>query len=257
MDTGIIGGSGCRVEAGGLNLPPERAQCSKKNEIKPHLKKQWCIGELNAEYLWRMEKVLDVYERPYDPKRPVVCFDERPCQLLGDVLMPLPMKPGKVKKEDYHYERHGTCVVLMAVEPLAGKRKVQVTKQKTKKDYAQFMKGLSTSYPEAEKIVLVQDNLNTHNPSSFYETMSAQEAFALSERFEMVYTPKKASWLNMAEIELSALSKQCLDRRIPERKTLRSEVETWVRRRNRKKTKITWNFTKNQARNKFEKYYKN
>ena len=238
-------------------MSSERAQCFKKNEIKPHLKKQWCIGELNAEYLWRMEKVLDVYERAYDPKRPVVCFDERPCQLLGDVLMPLPMKPGKVKKEDYHYERHGTCVVLMAVEPLVGKRKVQVTKQKTKKDYAQFMKVLSASYPEAEKIVLVQDNLNTHNPSSFYETMSAQEAFALSERFEMVYTPKKASWLNMAEIELSALSKQCLDRRIAERKTLKSEVETWVRRRNREKTKITWNFTKNQARTKFEKHYKN
>lgn len=221
------------------------------------MKKQWCIGEMNAEYLWRMEKVLDVYERPLDPKHPVICFDERPCQLLGDVLMPLPMKPGRVRKEDYHYERHGTCVVLMAVEPLAGKRIIQVTKQKTKQDYARFMKTLSLSYPEAEKIVLVQDNLNTHNPSSFYETMKPQAAFDLSERFEMVYTPKKASWLNMAEIELSALSKQCLDRRIAQRKVLNSEVKIWTDKRNRQKIKITWNFTKNQARDKFERHYNN
>lgn len=211
---------------------------------------------MNAEYLWRMEKVLDVYERPLNSKHPVVCFDERPCQLLNDVLIPLPMKPGKIKKQDYHYERHGTCVVLMAVEPLAGKRIVQVTKQKTKEDYARFMKKLSASYPEAERIVLVQDNLNTHNPSSFYETMEPQKAFDLSERFEMVYTPKKASWLNMAEIELSALSKQCLDRRIAQRRVLKSEVETWTNKRNKQKIKITWNFTKNKARDKFEKHYK-
>jgi len=204
-----------------------------------------------------MEKVLDVYERLYNPKRPVVCFDERPCQLLGDVLMPLPMKPGKVQKEDYHYERHGTCVVLMAVEPLAGKRVVQVTERKTKEDYARFMSKLSLSYPEAEKIVLVQDNLNTHNPSSFYETLKPEKAFDLSERFEMVYTPKKASWLNMAEIELSALSKQCLDRRIAALKMLKSEVGSWVEHRNKREIKIAWNFTKNQARNKFEKHYKN
>lgn len=204
-----------------------------------------------------MEKVLDVYERPFDPKYPVVCFDERPCQLLNDVLLPLPMKPGKVQKQDYHYERHGTCVVLMAVEPLAGKRIVQVTKQKTKEDYARFMKKLSISYPGAQKIVLVQDNLNTHNPSSFYETMNPEEAFDLSERFEMVYTPKKASWLNMAEIELSALSKQCLDRRIAQRQDLKSEVGIWANKRNRRKIRITWNFTKNQARGKFERHYKN
>jgi DDE superfamily endonuclease len=204
-----------------------------------------------------MEKVLDVYERPFDPKRPVVCFDERPCQLLGDVLMPLPMKPGKVEKQDYHYERHGTCVVLMAVEPLSGRRIVWVAKRKTKEDYARFMKKLSAAYSNADKIVLVQDNLNTHNPSSFYETMTPEEAFALSERFEMIYTPKKASWLNMAEIELSALSKQCLDRRIAEMKTLRSEVETWTKKRNQQKIKITWNFTKNQARDKFKRHYTN
>lgn len=202
-----------------------------------------------------MEQVLDIYERPYDTRRPVVCFDERPCQLLGHVLMPIPMKPGRVEREDYHYKRNGTCVVLMAVEPLAGRRIVKVTQQKTKKDYAQFMRALSVSYPEAERIVLVQDNLNTHNPSSFYEAFPAAEAFALAQRFEMVYTPKKASWLNMAEIELSALSKQCLDRRIAEIRTLTSQVNSWTKRRNRLKVAIRWNFTKNDAREKFNRFY--
>ena len=185
-----------------------------------------------------MVTVLDIYERPFDPDYPVVCFDERPCQLLGDVLMPLPMKPGRVERQDYHYERHGTCVVLLAVEPLEGLRHVSVTKQKTKKDYAAFMKDLSGQYPDAKKIILVQDNLNTHNPSSFYEVFDAPEAFALSQRFEMVYTPKKASWLNMAEIELSALSKQCLDRRIAKRQTLAKEVSAWTKKRNRKNVRI-------------------
>ena len=202
-----------------------------------------------------MEQVLDIYERPYDTRRPVVCFDERPCQLLGNVLMPIPMKPRRVEREDYHYKRNGTCVVLMAVEPLAGRRIVKVTQQKTKKDYAQFMQALSVSYPEAERIILVQDNLNTHNPSSFYEAFPAAEAFALAQRFEMVYTPKKASWLNMAEIELSALSKQCLDRRIAEMRTLTSQVNSWTKRRNCLKVAIRWNFTKNDAREKFNRFY--
>jgi hypothetical protein len=202
-----------------------------------------------------MEHVLDIYERPYDPGHPVVCFDERPCQLLGDVLMPIPMKPGRVERQDYHYKRNGTCVVLMAVEPLAGRRVVHVTEQKTKKDYATFMKALAASYPDAAKIVLVQDNLNTHNPSSFYEAFPAAEAFALAQRFEMVYTPKKASWLNMAEIELSALSKQCLDRRIAEMQTLAVQVGSWTRRRNRLKATICWNFTKNDARKKLNRFY--
>jgi len=202
-----------------------------------------------------MEKVLDIYEQPYNPLRPVICFDERPCQLLGDVLMPIPMKPGRVERQDYHYERNGTCVVLMAVEPLAGHRIVKVTKRKTKEDYAEFMKELASYYSDADKIVLVQDNLNTHNPSSFYELFDAPEAFALSERFEMVYTPKKASWLNMAEIELSALSKQCLDRRIAKTSILNQEVRTWSKRRNQLQTKITWQFTKNNAREKLSRHY--
>ncbi len=210
---------------------------------------------MTADYLWRMEHVLDTYEQPYDPRRPVVCFDERPCQLLGDILMPIPMKPGRVERQDYHYKRNGTCVVLMAVEPLAGQRVVKVSERKTKKDYAGFMKSLAAHYPDAEKIVLVQDNLNTHNPSSFYEVFDAPEAFALSQRFEMVYTPKKASWLNMAEIELSALSKQCLDRRIDQRRTLAKEVMAWSAKRNRLGTKITWHFTKSKAREKLDRVY--
>ena len=202
-----------------------------------------------------MEQVLDIYERPYDPDYPVVCFDERPCQLLGDVLMPIPMKPGRVERQDYEYKRNGTCVVLMAVEPLAGRRVITVTERRTKKDYAEFMKALAASYPEAEKIVLVQDNLNTHNPSSFYEAFPAAEAFALAQRFEMAYTPKKASWLNMAEIELSALSKQCLDRRIADMKTLAAQVGSWTKKRNRLKAGISWNFTKSDARNKLSRHY--
>ena len=202
-----------------------------------------------------MEQVLDIYERPYDPAYPVVCFDERPCQLLGDVLMPIPMKPGRVERQDYEYKRNGTCAILMAVEPLAGRRIATVSARRTKKDYAEFMMNLAKSYPDADKIVLVQDNLNTHNPSSFYETFPAAEAFALAQHFEMIYTPKKASWLNMAEIELSALSKQCLDRRIAVMPALAAEVNSWAKRRNRLEAGITWNFTKNDARKKLSRLY--
>lgn len=202
-----------------------------------------------------MEHILDIYEQPYDPRRPVVCFDERPCQLLGDVLMPISMQPGHAERQDYQYTRNGTAVVLMAVEPLAGYRMVKVTEQKTKQDYGAYMKELAAHYPAADKIVLVQDNLNTHSPSAFYEVFAAPEAFALAQRFEMVYTPKKASWLNMAEIELSALSKQCLDRRIAQRRILNKEVRAWVAKRNRLKTKITWHFTKSKAREKLNRAY--
>ena len=203
-----------------------------------------------------MEQVLDYYEKPYDPSYPVICFDERPCQLIDDVLQPMPVKEGQPKREDYHYKRNGTAVVLAAIEPMIGKRIVSVQKQKTKKDYAEFMIEIAKQYSKAEKIILIQDNLNTHNPSSFYENMPAKEAFALSQRFEMIYTPKKASWLNMAEIEFSALSKQCLDRRIGNLKKLIKEVNAWAKKRNKDKIKINWQFTKNNAREKFTRFYK-
>ena len=204
-----------------------------------------------------MENVLNTYEKRYNPRAPVVCFDEGPCQLIDNVLVPTPMEPGKVKREDYHYKRNETCCVLLAIEPLTGKRIVEVSLRKTKADYARFMKKLSKAYPKAEKIILVQDNLNTHNPSSFYENMQAQEALNLSQKFEMIYTPKKASWLNMAEIEFSALSKQCLDRRIGSFEKMTTEVDAWVHYRNKKKTKIHWQFTNEKARDKFSKQYGN
>ena len=204
-----------------------------------------------------MEEVLDVYEQDYNPQRPVICFDERPCQLIGDLLAPIPMEPGRVQRQDHHYKRNGTCCVMIAFEPLAGKRIVDVKERKTKKDYAKFMRKVEQAYPKAEKIILVQDNLNTHNPSSFYETFSPKSAFRLSQRFQMVYTPKKASWLNMAEIELSALSKQCLDRRLGNIKTFSKEVYAWARQRDRRKATVSWQFTKNDAREKLNRHYRN
>jgi hypothetical protein len=202
-----------------------------------------------------MEDVLDLYEEPYDPKRPVICFDERPCQLLEHMVEPIEMKPGSVRKEDYHYRRKGTANVLMACEPLAGKRMTQITQQRTAQDYASFMEDLAQSYPQAEQIRLVQDNLNTHTPGSFYETFDAQNARQLAEKFEYHYTPKKASWLNMAEIELSVLGKQCLDRRIGDQQILAREVQCWEKRRNREKAKICWRFTTDDARKKLKRHY--
>ncbi len=204
-----------------------------------------------------MEEVLDVYERDYDPQNPVICFDERPSQLIGDVVMPIAMKSGKVQRQDHHYRRNGTCCVMMAVEPLAGKRIVEVKERRTKKDYALFMKKVEKAYRGAKKIILVQDNLNTHNPSSFYETFSPKSAFSLSQRFQMVHTPKKASWLNMAEIELSTLSKQCLDRRIGDIETFSKEVYVWARQRDLRKATISWQFAKNDAREKLDRHYCN
>ena len=151
-----------------------------------------------------MEHILHLYELPYDRKRPLICVDERPCQLIGDVLVPLPMQPDKPKREGYQYKRHGVCTVFMALEPLTGWRFVMVRKRRTKKDYARFMQAVADHFPEAEKIMVVQDNLNTHNPGSFYQLFSPTTAFALAQRFEMHYTPTKASWLNM--VKLNCLS---------------------------------------------------
>ena len=229
-----------------------------KNELKPWQHKQWCINEVTGEFLWRMEKILDLYEQPYNPQRPLVCFDERPCQLIDDVLTPLPMEPGKPKREDTHYERKGVCSLLIAFEPLTGQRFVQIRNQRTKQDYACFMRELADAYyPKAEQIVLVQDNLNTHSPGSFYATFSAEEAFTLAQRFEIRYTPKHASWLNMVEIELSVLARQCLERRIGDVRTLEREVLAWVKERNARKATVQWRFTKNDARTKLERLYPN
>jgi hypothetical protein len=204
-----------------------------------------------------MEDVLDLYEQPYDPKRPVICFDERPCQLIGDVIVPIPIKPGSSKKEHYEYIRNGTCCIFLAFEPRAGKRMISVMEHRTKVDYANFMKILAQNYSDADTILLVQDNLNTHTSGSFYEAIPPEKAFELAKRFEYHYTPKKGSWLNMAEIELSALSKQCLDRRIGNMQKLAAEVGNWERERNAIGATVRWKFNKDNARVKLQRHYSN
>jgi len=193
---------------------PHHAQ---KNEIKPWLKEEWCIPpKANAEFVCNMEDVLEVYKRPYDPKRPQVCMDETSKQLLADTRDPISAKPGSLEKFDYEYKREGVANLFMFFEPLMGKRHVKVTERRTRKDWALAMKELSdVHYPDAEVIVIVMDNLNTHSPVSFYETFEPTEARRLSKRFEFHYTPKHGSWLNIAEIELSVLSRQCLNRLMP------------------------------------------
>jgi hypothetical protein len=204
-----------------------------------------------------MEDLLWLYAQPYDPLYPMVCFDERPCFLIGDLLEPLAVAKGQIRKEHYAYERHGSCALLAAIEPLTGRRLAQVHPQRTKKEYALFCQALAALYPEAKKIRLVQDNLNTHNASSFYENLPAQEAFALAQRFEFHYTPKSASWLNMIECEFSALARQCLNRRIATIKQLEKEVLAIIKERNEKKIKINWQFSIESARNKLNRHYQN
>lgn len=202
-----------------------------------------------------MEVLLDLYELPYNPDYPVIGFDERPCQLIGNIIVSLPVRPGRAQKEDYHYKRNGTCVVFIAVEPLTGFRMIRVFKRRTKKEYALFMQELASYYPYAKRIRIVQDNLNTHSFGAFYESFPVDEAHRLMNRFNFYYTPKKASWLNIAEIEIAALSKQCLDRRIPSISIMKREVKAFEKDRNRKKIKIQWRFTTPKARVKLERHY--
>jgi DDE superfamily endonuclease len=203
-----------------------------------------------------MEDSLDQYARPYDPRWPLLCYDERPCQLLGDVLVPLPMESGHPRRLDYEYERHGTCCVLLAFEPQTGFRYVQVRAPRPAGAYSHFLRDLvQRHYPHVERIRLVQDNLNTHTPGSFYPVWSPGPAFAFSQRFELHYTPKKGSWLNMAEIEFAALAKQCLDRRIGEQATLEKEGLAWARARNRARKTVRWTFTQTRAREKLKSKY--
>jgi recombinational DNA repair ATPase RecF len=206
-------------------------------------------------FLARLEQLLYLYARPYDARYPVVCFDERPCFLIGERVEGLAMKAGQAAREHYSYIKNGSCALLMALEPKTGRRLARVYERRTKQEYAQFLKELAALYPTAEKIRLVQDNLNTHNLSSLYETFPAAEAFALSQRFEFYLTPKSGSWLNMIEIEFSALAKQCLDRRIPTREKLAAEVQALVIEREQKRLQIDWQFSIDSARNKFGRHY--
>ncbi len=199
--------------------------------------------------------MLEVYHLPYNKKRPVICLDELPFQLLGEKVEPLRMKEGKEKKFDSEYIRNGVASVFLAFEPKTGKRLVRVYPRRTKSDYCRFQQAVVKEWADAEIIVEVQDNLNTHNASSFYENLPAAEARELTTRFEFHFTPKKGSWLNMAEMELSALSRQCLSRRIPEIETLSQELESVVKERNKLAVKFKWQFTVEKAREKLNRHY--
>jgi len=202
-----------------------------------------------------MELILQLYLLPYNPLRPVICFDERPCFLIGDRIKGLEMKKGEVAKENYAYTKHGSCCVLAAIEPLTGKRFAHIRPQRRRVEFAKFMKDLADLYPDAEKIIVVLDNLNTHNFSSFFHTFDAQTAAKLMDRFEFVFTPKSASWLNMVEIEFSALSRQCLNRRIASITELEQEVLAYFKEREKKQIKIEWQFSRNDARKVMKKHY--
>jgi hypothetical protein len=210
----------------------------------------------NAAFVAAMEDVLDVYTRPQDPKRPLVCLDETSKQLTKETRTPIPRRPGQSARYDYEYERNGVASLFMLFAPLVGWRHVAVRDRRTAIDYAHVLRDLTDVYfPDAEKITLVQDNLNTHKPASLYEAFSPTEARRIAERFEWHYTPKHGSWLNIAECELSVLSRQCLDRRIPDKASLQTEVDAWTTTRNAEKAKVKWHFTTADARNKLAQLY--
>jgi hypothetical protein len=210
----------------------------------------------NADFVFRMEDVLEVYQQPYDPHRPLICMDETSKQLVDDTRQPLPCAPGYSARYDAEYVRHGVANLFICSEPLAGKRQLRVTEHRTMQDWAHVMRELiEETYADAEKIVLVMDNLNTHTPASFYATFQPDIAKRLSDKLEIHYTPKHGSWLNMAEIELGILSKQCLDRRIPNRARLKREVAAWESQRNQSKAKIKWQFQTKDARIKLHQLY--
>ncbi len=225
--------------------------------MKPWRQKMWCIPpECDAEFVCAMENVLAVYKRPYDPDHPVVCFDEKSKQLVGEVAVPIPAAPGRVECRDYEYVRNGTANLFMLVEPLRGWRQVNVTRRRTKLDFAQQMKELvDVHYPEAKKLTLVMDNLNTHKMSCLYEAFAPEEARRIIEKIEVVHTPKHGSWLNMAECELSVLEKQCLGDRIGDEPTLRQSVSIWNAQRNVRSKTIDWQFKTADARIKLRRLY--
>ncbi len=216
----------------------------------------WCIPKITPEFRERMYDILDLYNEPFDPNRPLIGVDEKPKQLIADSRKSIPMKPGTSEKYDYEYERKGTANIFMAVEFKAGKRTTRVTSRRTMKDFAKFIKHLVDKvYPEAEKLILVVDNLNTHKDKSFYETYEKSEAERIINRIEFHYTPIHASWLNVAEIEIGVMDTQCTKRRIRDKELLRNEVRAWTDKRNIKEKKIDWRFTKEKADKKLSKHY--
>jgi len=217
----------------------------------------WCIPpKQSAEFVYHLEDVLEVYKRPYDPKRPVVCMDETFKQLIGETREPLPPRPGQVERFDHVYTRHGVASLFAAFEPLRGWRQVAVTDRRRRVEWAEFVRSLvDGEYRKAKKIVLVMDQLNTHTPASLYEAFPPTEAKRIADKLEVHLTPKHGSWLNMAEIELSALARQCLARRIPRREQLAKEIAAWVAWRNQRKDRVDWRFTTADARIKLKRLY--
>jgi transposase len=203
-----------------------------------------------------MEAVLELYRAPYDPQEPVVCFDERPVQLVSETRVPLPPEPGKPERYDYEYKREGTCNLFAFFQPLQGWRQIKVTQRRTSEDFALCMQYLvDVLFPEAARIHLVLDNLNTHTPAALYQTFSPQEALRILSKLEFHYTPKHGSWLNMVELEFSVLSRQCLERRIPSITELRQETEAWEQARNQNRATVNWRFSTVDARTRFERLY--
>jgi len=227
------------------------------NELKPWLKEEWCIPpKANAEFVYHMEDVLDIYTQPTDPRRPLVCFDESPEQLVSETRQPLPLTPGKPQRYDYEYRREGVANVFMFFAPLQNWREVKITARRTKADWAECMRQLvDVHFPDAESITVVQDQLNTHRPSALYEVFAPAEAKRILDRLEFHWTPKHGSWLNMAEIELSVLNRQCLDRCIPDKATLAEETAAWAARRNSAAATVNWRFTTADARIKLKRLY--
>ena len=227
---------------------------NEKNEIKPWLAEQWCIPEASAEFVQKMEEVLDVYQRPYDPLQPVVCIDETNKQLIEQTRVPC--APGQPEKVDYEYERNGVLNVFMIAEPLAGKRATVVNETRNAVDFANVLRYTSDElYPAAEKIVLVTDNLNTHNPASLYKAFPPHELHRLANRFEWHYTPKYASWLNMAEIEIGVMCRQALAKPYSKEAAFREQVAVWTEKRNNEYSVVNWQFTTDDARIKLKRLY--
>ena len=212
--------------------------------------------QADAEFVCALEDVLEVYQRDFDPARPVLCLDEASKQLVAQTRVPLPAAPGQPARQDYEYERCGTANLFLVTEPLVGQRRIKVTQRRTAVDFAEFVRDIVDRwYPDAQKIVLVMDNLNTHKLASLYEAFAPEEARRLVEKLEIHYTPKHGSWLNIAEIEFSLLSRQCLDRRLGSQEELRREIEAWQRQRNRRHGTVDWQFTTQDARIKLRRLY--
>ena len=225
--------------------------------MKPWLVEQWCLAPTaDPDFVWHMEDVLDVYHRPFDPLRPVVCLDETSRQLLGEVRPPLSTAPGRPARHDPEYERGGVANLFLLTEPLRGWRAVTVSQQRTRLDFAACVKALvDVHYPHAERIVLVLDQLNTHSPASLYAAFPPAEAKRLADKLEFHHTPKHGSWLNMAELELSVLQRQCLRQRLPDRAAMAREVGAWASRRNDQTKRVDWQFTTADARTKLRRLY--